>query len=435
MRWFREKASSIADITVQDACTLERGGKEFLLLLLRVTSGTASLYFVPLCRCSGCSLDLFSFGEEAYHDALHEAEFFRIMLSLMDGASIKMEKGELSGFRDGAIPSDISSSRVLGVEQSNTSAVLNGTAIYKHYRKLEEGENPDYEVPLELAGLGFRNTPEPLGRVVYNCSGNYHAGALFRFVENRGDCWSLFTRELERYFRKQGGMDCLDAVKSIGRITSEMHSALASSSAPSFMPGKVEPTDIERWASDFNSLLGQVMSTISSSRLPQKERLMETVSSMEGMERAAYRLRDSYKIRIHGDYHLGQILAARDDFYVIDFEGEPMRSLEFRRNLHTPLRDVAGMLRSFDYASSTASGGGDSAAAAAWRSAAERLFVTTYFDSLRAPWILPDRDKTMPALNLFQAEKALYELNYELNNRPSWIWIPAGAISRLVQKF
>jgi maltose alpha-D-glucosyltransferase/alpha-amylase len=149
------------------------------------------------------------------------------------------------------------------------------------------------------------------------------------------------------------------------------------------------------------------------------------------------------KIRHHGDYHLGQVLIRDNDFVIIDFEGEPARPFNERRQKHSPLRDVAGMLRSFSYVAAAAlervpAEGPErerlAAFAAAWESVARRAFLTGYRDTVAASTLLPDFDAAAPLLRLFELEKALYELRYEIENRPTWIEIPLRGLAELVEE-
>jgi maltose alpha-D-glucosyltransferase/alpha-amylase len=303
---------------------------------------------------------------------------------------------------------------------------------------------------------------------------------LFRYVANRGDAWSVALKAMERFlgaasrsaadpetptgrdalYRMAG--DFFPAVRRLGETSARMHLALATSTSdPAFAPEPVGHADVRRWADGFRRQVDSVLGDLSR-RLEAMPSFFprEVQPGLSRVVRAAADLRlrgdelevladaGSVKVRIHGDYHLGQVLRGVDpapdgnEWYPIDFEGEPARPLEERRAKFSVLRDVAGMLRSFDYAVrvSMAELRVDELSvrmavqrwADAWRTEVRSLFVTAYRETLGESPVVPrDLNAMMRALAVLELEKAVYELGYELNNRPDWIWVPLQAVLAL----
>ena len=346
-------------------------------------------------------------------------------------------------------------SRVMRAEQSNTSIVYGDVAIFKLFRRLEPGMNPDVEIGHFLTTkTQFRHTPPLLGVVRYEGGDGLHsiAGMLQGFLPGSTDAWQHALDQSRPFFAHRGAEDIAhpfagDAGR-LGRITRELHDALASPhDDPSFTPRPATRSDVERWADSARRRIEDALSLLG-------ERLDAGKVTDERAARAVIEHREAYLARLdelvavigddagqlirhHGDYHLGQVLRTRDgDFQIIDFEGEPARPLAERRERNSALRDVAGMLRSFAYAAATlaAEWGRDGAnesierRAASWERGARDAFLSGYLGDASAPF-LPSTPQRIDALReLFETEKVFYEMSYELNNRPNWVWIPiAGA--------
>jgi maltose alpha-D-glucosyltransferase/alpha-amylase len=258
--------------------------------------------------------------------------------------------------------------------------------------------------------------------------------------------------------------DFFPAVRRLGETTARMHLALASSADdPAFAPEPVGRDDVHRWVEGFRRQVDGVLRDLAR-RLdampgffPRDEhaRLQQVVRAAEelrlrGEELEALAGAGSVKVRIHGDYHLGQVLRGTDpapdgnEWYPIDFEGEPAKPLEERRAKLSVLRDVAGMLRSFDYAVRTSLGGFDADSMAtrmsverwadAWRTEVRSLFVSAYRETVGSSPVVPgDEGTLLRALSVFELEKAVYELGYEMNNRPDWIRVPLEGVLSLLE--
>jgi maltose alpha-D-glucosyltransferase/alpha-amylase len=237
-------------------------------------------------------------------------------------------------------------------------------------------------------------------------------------------------------------------MQTLGMRTAQLHQALASpTDNPAFAPEPITAQDLERWrAQAFTDLdltlerLRNVLSQLPAALQPDGDLLLARRGMLARRirEGALVRAPSGVKIRRHGDYHLGQVLVTRNDFTIIDFEGEPGRTVAERRAKHSPLADVAGMLRSFEYAKLTALGRfpagtpEDSARwealLADWERQAREAFLQTYDETARAAGLYQSFEDVAPLLQLFEIEKAMYELRYELDNRPDWISTPIRSL-------
>ena len=372
------------------------------------------------------------------------------------------------------------SSSVGSAEQSNTSLRYGDAAILKLFRRLESGENPDVEIGRFLGGDGdaagaaaFRHTPALLGTIRFEEEGSSAvAGMLQVLVPGSTDAWAHILERGRGWFgasptaRLPAPEVAADAER-LGRVTRELHEALASPRAAALEAFRPEPAaeeDVEEWAESAREMLEEGF-TLLDDRLRANALPAERVADaralagrrdayLELVEELAEAVGDDAGLRIrhHGDYHLGQVLrSTAGDFLVIDFEGEPARPLEERRRKHSPLRDVAGMLRSFAYAAATLAAERRGTLeprvleprAAQWERAAREAFLRGYLaaglgarDERSEPsHVLPrTRAATDALVALFETEKAFYELAYELNNRPDWAWIPMRGIARLLYR-
>ncbi len=384
-------------------------------------------------------------------------------------------------------------SRVGSAEQSNTSILYGDTLILKLFRRLQPGENPDVEIGRFLTEVAhFDRIPPFLGEISMNeNSGEKTTIAMLQgFVASEGDGWTWFLHQLSRFFKSvasdtdapivpppgyagtttdlnrmpSAAEEAMGAAALLGRRTAEMHLALScSASDPAFAPVPCSQDDLETDArqieAQIRSALGALKSKFAtldesaadhaSLLLSKRLELMERSRSIADLTAAGQR------IRIHGDYHLGQTLktnpkkgaAGSGDFVLLDFEGEPARPLSQRRRKQSPLRDVAGMLRSFSYAAfaglkafqdENALGSGPavdgvlSKWAQAWQNCSSEAFIRGYRETVAKNHdLLPSPRETQSLLDAFVLEKALYELLYELNNRPTWIHIPIAGILSL----
>jgi trehalose synthase-fused probable maltokinase len=326
----------------------------------------------------------------------------------------------------------------LGFEQSNTSLRIGRGYVLKLIRRLHQGENPQLEIGRFLARVGFRFAPPLHGSLTYRGRDGGHSSvaALEGWVDNAGDGWRYVLDALER-----GAIPSLTAdLARLGAITAAFHVALASDAHDeAFAPEPVSSTEARQWrdavAADAARLLEIVehdqphwpaeAAALGRMLLDRREHVAARLDALD----LTGGLAPMRKIRVHGDFHLGQTLKTSDGFVLIDFEGEPARPLAERRQKHCALKDVAGLLRSLDYAEATASRRSPAAAGAAV--ILSQAFLDGYYTEPHLGSFLPrDREQSAAILTLFELEKALYEVEYELNNRPDWLHIPLAAVVR-----
>ncbi|HEY2428394.1 MAG TPA: phosphotransferase [Acidimicrobiales bacterium] len=332
--------------------------------------------------------------------------------------------------------------RPVGAEQSNSSLVYDERLIMKVFRRLT-GANPEIEVTLALAQQGFPHVAEPLA--VWRSNGDDLA-VLQRFLPGGAEGWALAQTSIRDVLDQgvepaEAGGDLAPEAERLGLMTAELHVALAAAFG-------VEPGDPHGWAD-------ATARRLSSVHHPDLD--VGAVSAVLDRVRG---LRDpGSSVRIHGDYHLGQVMRTDEGWYVLDFEGEPARPVEERRRPSSPLRDVAGMLRSFDYASAVglreqaargpSTGELDLAAlrqaesapartpedlAAAWERRNRDAFLAAYRSRLAGSPLLPADPASVEALlAFFELDKAVYEVAYEQAHRPDWVQIPLAAVRRLVE--
>jgi maltose alpha-D-glucosyltransferase/alpha-amylase len=255
---------------------------------------------------------------------------------------------------------------------------------------------------------------------------------LQAFVPNQGDGWSYTLDYLQRFLETQRGTPeanhaaYLILIQTLATRTAELHRAFAIRSGdPAFEPEPLTAADVEAWKKRVREEAEQTLSLVKSKELLEKREQLLALIDGSAAPRAP-----ALKIRHHGDYHLGQVLLANNDWYIIDFEGEPSRPLAESRRKHSPLRDVAGMLRSFSYAKWSAT---KTNALDAWEAETRRAFVAAYAAAMKGSGLFDSYEDVLGLLKLFELEKVLYELRYELNNRPDWIQVPLSGIMAMLE--
>jgi maltose alpha-D-glucosyltransferase/alpha-amylase len=498
-RWFRDKARELQEICLHDHGVLhaERAPNIILALLeVRFLEGGRDLYLMPATfhpvAAPGTGPEPIVThatlrGEARVYEAIGERRIARTLLDTILGErSIEGRTGAFQGHATGAVQVDeaeTSPVRMMGVEQSNTSIIFGDRLVMKIYRKLEAGINPDLEVTRFLVErAGFRSVPALAGWMDYTATGGeQHAVAgVYEFVPNGGDAWSVALKALDRFLgaasrsaadpdtvtgqealRRMAG-DFFPAIERLGETTARMHLALASvDDDPAFAPEPIGEDDVQRAIEGFRKQVDTVMNDLGrqleaipgSFGAAVQEPLREVVRAAPDLRHRAEDLRaltgETVKVRIHGDYHLGQVLRADQnapdgsEWYVLDFEGEPAKPLADRRSKQTVLRDVAGMLRSFNYAVRMAMHDyqtNDLGArmalerwATAWEREARTLFLNAYVRTAQGSRIIPsDPDVLARALAVLELEKAVYEMGYEMYNRPDWLWVPVEGIRAIL---
>ena len=308
--------------------------------------------------------------------------------------------------------------RGLGVEQSNTSVRLGDRLMLKIYRLLEPGINPEVEVLELLTERGFAHAPVVAGsmRYVSDDADPAAAGIVQSLVPGHGDAWAWMLEHLGD--RSAKDPQTIAAVSRIGAITAALHAALQSADRPDFPSRAATAAERKAWRSGAEAQLDAALVAVADE---DRARLARVEAAVRAAFAALTAASGAWSSRIHGDYHLGQLLVTDGGFVVTDFEGEPARPLAERRRPASPLRDVAGMLRSLDYAARTTQQQQPGFDADGWLTEARSAFMTAYGE--------PANPSLLRALEL---EKACYEVRYEANVRPGWAWLPLAAIERMV---
>jgi trehalose synthase-fused probable maltokinase len=474
-RWFAAKSGAPRAARVVSVIPLDWDDGSFAIARLDVETedGAHQRYQLPLAvRERGAPTSVLAHvestrGDGMLFEAVEDAAFRRHLADAF-AHGVRFERDDAAwlvepfGKRTLVVPLE-APIELGGAEQSNTSIRFADEGILKLFRRLEPGENPDVEIGRFLARAVFPYTPALFGVARFEDrdarTGRREAtvsGMLQEFLPGSVDGW---THALKQGEVGGGGGESsavspsplstppfAEEARRLGAVTRALHEALASAGRdePDFAPEPATAADVEAWA---RATEGQVRDAvallerqIAAKRLPaqyvdearalvaRRDEFVDRVRELGESVRGDAGLR----IRHHGDYHLGQVLrTAAGEFMIIDFEGEPSKPLPERRRKHSALRDVAGMLRSFAYAGATISGEGQGARGeGAWVRAARDAFLAGYLESGdRGAAFLPRKpDNVQGLVALFETEKVFYELAYELNNRPDWIWIPMRGV-------
>ena len=399
-RWFASKSREVASVNVLATVGLSESPRLNLELVeTRFQAGTHELYqLLP--------------GDEG---ALRVIAGMLGAESSVDGVS----------FHGGLEPTG--EIRPMGAEQSNSSIVFGEAQVLKVFRRLEPGVNPELEMLRFLSSRGYENIATLTGW--YEYSGELMQatlGIMQEFIGGARDGWELALDD-------PAGV--LARIPDLGAATGEMHSVLASDTADSaFAPVEPSAEALSLLTATIDEQIERVFLDLPRDNpalepiLGRGEEVRDRLQSMSHVG-VGGRL-----IRHHGDYHLGQTMLRDAGWVILDFEGEPARSLLERRRKRSPLRDVAGMLRSFAYAASASELLRGVPAPEGWEDAARTTFLEAYMETVEPSLLPAGRPATEKLLAIFELEKAVYELRYELNNRPDWVPIPVAGIARLLQE-
>ena len=439
-RWYGSKTREIAQVRMIDEVKLREHALPHCtgaLVEVRFHEGTHDTYQLVLGARPADGAQAGAIGEVdgwMVYDALADPLLARELVELMRAnATIEGGDGTLELRRiDGLdhFEHSFGNGRVVDAEQSNSSVVFGEELILKIYRRLEAGINPELELLRFLTTHDFPNIATLYGWTAYSGRPiDATLGLLQRFIANGVDGWDLALDSLS------GDPDSfLSRIVRLGEVTGAMHTVLASdTSDPSFA---VEESSIE----SLGLLVASVDEEIEQVFLdlpPARDELAPIAGRGEEV-REQLRLLSRVGsvgrvIRHHGDYHLGQVLWTGDDWVVIDFEGEPARSLSERRQKRSPLRDVAGMLRSFAYVASAAPLTRGVEPPPDFEQRARQQFLAGYYTTVDKALLPAGEEAINRLLSVFEREKAVYELRYELENRPDWVGIPVSGIDRLLQ--
>ena len=445
-RWFAGKARRIREVSALDCVAWAPGGSRLWLVEVVYADGGRADTYLLIETLAGLERLLDHFFQQTVVDTARGGRLsFRATTALHQTDPQRTRPIEL-----------------LGAEQSNTSVRFGDALIFKLFRRIQlGGENPEVEIGRFLTQrTAFTDTPAVAGALEYAAADGSPAsfGLLQRFVPNRGDAWRGTLARLECALAGHPPLDvaiaqaghtpldvaieqarhtpldvAIEPVRRLGVVTAKLHLALASDpSLPSFAPEAIDDADTTAWRAALEAEIRQTLAALRDRQLRlDVQPLLERAAGLDA-------LRGARKTRHHGDYHLGQVLERLDGgFAIIDFEGEPSRPLAARKEKRSPLRDVAGLLRSLDYARHAAlraSGPADPERvrrADDWHVQARSAFLDGYLASLEpaAPELLPaPTERLHAALSALELEKAAYEVRYELSHRPDWLPIPLAAL-------
>lgn len=489
-RWFGGKGKPLADVRLMDVIPLASGAppRALAVLCVEFRGGETERYIVPVVirqkdgpgdRTALVELSQ-SPARDWVCDAAGEANTWLCLYDTVgQGKELAGQSGCLRGL---ALPQGrevlsvpVQDIQVLSAEQSNTSVIFDRRVILKLIRKLDAGVNPDSEV-LEFltTQAACPDVPALLGVMTYDDGVTDTAPATVavfqRFVPNCGDGWSYTLGHLGTLLDEGGtggtgrgesvsqvvehrSGPFLSELRQLGMITGGLHVALASrKESDAFCPEPITLRDVEQWQAGMMKHLTEVFHDLRAIPPDRQSVLGLTGDEVTELETACLdrfgdlqvlSRRSTSKIRHHGDFHLGQVLKTRDGFVVIDFEGEPARPIEERRGKVCPLKDVAGMLRSFNYAAHAAlkqRATGSSAAIGLmkeWERAARLAFLDGYravAEPGHAVFMPATWDESLRVIQVYELDKALYELRYEMRNRPEWLSIPLQGIRETLQR-
>ena len=469
-RWFAAKDKAIRNVSLTPLGEME--GPHALAVLDVTLDGEVERYFMPLSAIWGD--EALSLGAPtlpytiaklrrgprmgALADGARDPELARALLdALRADARLPSKEGEVVFTGSDALRAieEPGEARPIPGEQSNASIVFGDAVVMKIYRRLREGVQPEIEVARFLTEVGFEHTPAFLGAIELRPDEGEPTSlaSAFAFVRNQGDAWSHLTDALIRDLDEAAlaGEEtefsfALDLGGLLGRRTAEMHRALAAETSDlAFAAEPMGEADVATLAAEVAGELDRVLDDLERAQadLPAPaaqaaravlDRRGELASRVEALRGAAP---SGMRTRIHGDYHLGQVLVVQNDVSIIDFEGEPKRSMEERRAKFPALRDVAGMLRSLDYAAHAALRDRAPAAvedervearAESWRRRARRQFIDAYREEIAGSPAHPEPDFAQGLLDVFLIQKAAYEVGYEMAFRPDWVGIPLAGL-------
>ena len=508
-RWFGGKSRIIQNISILSHINIPVTGLKATLLTIEVNynDGMPEVYQLPISFASYlkeemikeidkkgiiCHLKLKN-EEGILFDSVYNEDFRNALFQNMrKGRKIQSSSGILNFYHSPTCPSMGKGeilSKVLNAEQSNTSLIYDNKYFLKLYRKLDNTINPDLEITRYLSEkTDYKNAPQFVGAIEYNPTENSTIilGMMQDLIPNQGDAWDYPKDSLARFFERvltkkdltielaagpltlalpyqdlpQSYKDIIgviypERVYLLGQRTAEMHQALASQ--PEEKDFEPEPFSLHYQRSIYSSLQSLTRSSFQNLqknlknlpeeiRIEAKEVLDLKSDILKCFKRVFKHKIPIMKIRTHGDYHLGQVLWTGKDFIIIDFEGEPARAFSERRLKRSPLRDVAGMVRSLHYAAYSILMEPEFSVqrkekdlekwAESWYYHVTRMYLQGYLDTVGENNFIPkDQEDFDILMETYLLEKAIYELNYELNNRPDWLLIPLRGIKSIIGRY
>jgi maltose alpha-D-glucosyltransferase/alpha-amylase len=485
-RWFAAKDAVIDRVQIHPLTTLlaEGAAHQLTLLVVCLQNREVQRYFLPLSVLWGEKQKAPKLPHTvakvrsrsrngALTDGAYDESFAQALIAAMKaGRGFKTAEGELRFTSTEALGAlkDLGMPRPVGAEQSNVSIICGDAVKLKIYRRLRRGLHPELEMSRFLTETaGFQNTPFYLGAVEHVSAGGEATAlaAAFSFVSNQGDGWSVITAALRRMLTKHFSaaprdsepgppfLFPLDLAATLGRRTAELHRALAiDTSDPAFAREPITEKDIALWVDRVRNGAERAFAALDAGPRRHTDAVAAEIKQLKARRGDVFKALGAIarippagaKTRIHGDYHLGQVLVGTSDVVITDFEGEPQRPLAERREKASPLRDVADMLRSFDYAARAAmrrlaalvTNYDDSAAQAvtmSWREQTSGDFLSAYVEAMNGAPNYPDNERTATGLlDLFLLKKAFHQIGYEAATRPHWLPIPVRGVLDLLER-
>ena len=503
-RWFGSKSKKILKINITETIPIKNQNSNSLILILKVTYtyGPEEYYHLPLSFLEidkaatilqeKPNLVLLQYqsskGDGIIYDSVLDKDFHQTILQFVAKRRvIKTSEGKLKAYPGKYFKNirrkieSFEQSNPLNTEQSNTSILYGHELIYKLFRKLDEGINPDLEIVKYITEkTDYKNIPSFAGAIEYQKKDGslLTLGILYPFVQSEGNMWDYAQDYIIRYYERVLskitqiekypvlpssffekleddipeimleliGAPFIEMAYQLGKRTAELHQALARPTQnPDFKPESYSLLYQRSLYQSIQSLVKRVFLTLNKNlnRCPENiKKDLEEVLSLESTiinhcKKILSKKIKAKKIRVHGDYHLGQVLYTGNDFYIIDFEGEPARPLGERRLKRSPLKDVAGMLRSFHYAAfapliqEKITGEYEDLEywAKLWTYFVSKTFLVAYLKNIESSTIIPeDKEDISKLLSIYLLEKSVYEVGYEINNRPDWLAIPLKGI-------
>ena len=488
-RWYAAKSEAVTRVEIADHVEWNPGERTWLVTLSRAetASGASQTYFLPLALAwedteeslvnALASSTIAKVRQQAQvgvlADALGDENFVRELVAAVGrGGELKAARGTVQ-FRPTAAFAELVGPDVTtlaatmpGAQSSNTIVSLGDRVFIKGYRRLQAGVNPEAAIGRYLTDVvHFEHCVPVAGSVEYVAEDGRTAtlALIQKYVFNQGSAWDYTLNYLDRIYEdatreapSSAGVDLHDGyaalVHTLGRRTAELHAAFARSKGdPAFDPVPITAADMSALTAGLEAQGTEALDRLARRRdslpessradadrlLAQRDRLLERIAA-HGGDRG-----EGVKTRVHGDYHLGQVLMVQNDFVITDFEGEPTRTMEERAQKQSPLKDVAGMLRSFDYAMHAAlakfiAGRPDAreavaAAARQWEAEATKAFLDGYEEVARESGLGSARAQSDGLLEIFVLEKVVYELKYEVDNRPDWVRIPLNGLLSILE--
>ena len=434
-RWFSAKGQELGEILISSRTTVARDYYDSDIEQVLFTVATATgvhryQIWIGWCwqvpeRIAHATIG--TVGGRSAYDALSDANVSHLLLELIDQDRSVSESLWARREPDAVIDTD-AAGLVIGAEQSNTSIVYGHASILKMFRRLEPGPNPDAEIHRALHAVGSTHIAQPLGEVIGLVDGEETTlGLLTEFFANSAEGWAMATSSV-RDLMSEGdlradevGGDFAAEAHRLGEAVASVHADLARAFGSNIAPHDELSRILDQMRADANAAADLVPS------LAEHRGAM-----MKAFDRASDHAGGINLQRIHGDLHLGQVLRTLTGWSIIDFEGEPSKSLEYRRAMHSPLKDIAGMLRSFDYAArglviSPHTDAQHKYRAAEWADRNRRAFCDGY-----AATAGTDPRLAGSLLRAFELDKAVYEVVYEHGHRPLWEPIPLQAVVALI---